>query len=84
MACLPKFSVDLSILPEIMELFMESFITANCRNINTLCICRTQWTAGFIVETDLTGVSCDVLKRFMECENMHNIEELSFMRKLGK
>ena len=42
MACLPKFSVDLSILPEIMELFMESFITANCRNINTLCICRTQ------------------------------------------
>lgn len=35
------------------------------------------------IETDLTGVNCDVLKRFMECENMHNIEELSFMRTRG-
>lgn len=28
---------------------------------------------------NFTGVSCDLLKRFLECDNMRNIEVLSFM-----
>ena len=48
-------SLDLSILPEIMELFMETFITANCRNINTLCICRTQGRHGFYYRNGSDG-----------------------------
>ena len=32
---------------------------------------------------DFTGVSCELLQRFLECSNMRNIEVLSFMSKIG-
>ena len=36
-----------------------------------------------MVEVDFNGVHCDVLKQFMECDNLRNIEVLSFMSERG-
>ena len=36
-----------------------------------------------MIEVDFNGVHCDVLKEFMECSNLRNVEVLSFMSERG-
>ena len=50
----------------------------------THCVCvvrERRWSDA--IEVDFNGVHCDVLKEFMECSNLRNIEVLSFMSERG-
>lgn len=58
--------------------FMTVFAKANCRSINTLCLCRCNAALNSQIEIDFREVANELLQEFLECDNMKNLEVLSF------
>lgn len=63
--------------------FMTVFAKANCRNINTLCLCRSGFGVKSGVEIDFREVRNELFQEFMECANMKNLEVLSLKSRRG-